>query len=225
MKKCIIVFCLFIVSCTSTPEYVFKTQIAFKPQNNTLVYINGASKDVLTTKLKPIVEEYLVQNHLKVTDNLKKAKYVANYGVISEAYQTTTAVPVFGKTGINSINTYSNGFLNGNSFGTYGYGMYDGSYTANYFGNTQTTVNYDYGVTGYSQVIENHFMRIFALILKDVKTDSVVYEASIIGNTFSEDNEFLNYIKQIYLQNPIMMDALIQYDCYTEQSAVCQAVQ
>ena len=221
MKKYMFLLSLLLASCSSSPQYIFKSQIAFTPQNKNLVYVNGVSRDVLTTKLKPVIEGYLQQNHLQITNNLKKAKYVANYGVTSESYQTTTAVPIFGKTGINSINTSSNGYINGNSFGTYGYGMYDGSYNANYFGNTQTTVNYDYGVTGYSQVVENHFMRIFALILKDVKTDSVVYEASIVGNEFSEESEFFDYVKLIFLQNPVMMDALVSYDCYTEQNSVC----
>jgi hypothetical protein len=85
---------------------------------------------------------------------------LVNYGISDESYTETVPIPIWGQTGIASINTTST--TTGSAYGsTYGsatkignsvYGQASGSVYGNSTTNTTTRVNPTYGVTGYTSV-------------------------------------------------------------------------
>lgn len=122
-------------------------------------YIESGSESVLSTDLEfREYASYLAEN-LKlqgaiITTDKKNADMciLMNYSIADESYTETIPIPIWGRTGISSINTTSR--TSGSAYGSaYSYGGYtSGSVYGNSTTNTQTNVNYNYGITGYQNV-------------------------------------------------------------------------
>lgn len=236
MKKILTMLALLISlqGCAPVYTYNFTSATAFTPKKNELVFIAPNTSGVIATQTKPFVEDLLTQNNLKITNNIKKAKYVAVYGIGAKSWQTQRTVPVWGKTGINSINTTTYGnsntnlYGNFNSYTNYGYrnsntyGNFSGNANTSSYSNSHTTVNYDYGITGYHNVIDNHFLRMFSISLLEIKNKSVVYEASVTTDNICDETEFMEYVKYIYMQNPQMDNIRTSYNCFPNEGLVCE---
>lgn len=68
--------------------------------------------------------------------------YILTYSYIPNVYQGYRNVPIWGRSGINSIDTKINGYMApGINYGSY-----------NYAGYATSTVNYDYGIVGYQTI-------------------------------------------------------------------------
>lgn len=122
-------------------------------------YIESGSKDVSSSDLEfREYAGYLTENlklaGARVTTDKINADMVIlmNYSIADESYVETVPVPIWGKTGISSINTTSN--TRSSAYGSaYSYGGYtSGSAYGNSTTNTQTNVNYNYGITGFHNV-------------------------------------------------------------------------
>jgi len=100
------------------------------------------------------IREILDDKGYVEAENLDDANLMIffRYGISDpKTFQQTYSVPVWGQTGISSINTtgYSMGSAYGSATGV-GNTVYGSAYGSSY-GNSTTKVNYNYGVTGYRQ--------------------------------------------------------------------------
>ncbi len=123
-----------------------------------------------------------------------------HYEITDKSYNETVAVPIIGKTGINSITTNTNSSGNTNTFANvnvsaYGNGAY-GSGNSNKQTNKNTTsttnVNYSYGITGYNNV-EKHvekFLRVINLYAyenKNLTTPNMLWKSNIMSEGWNND--------------------------------------
>lgn len=122
-------------------QYIWKLQCG--KQN---FYIESAkrslsSNDVEFQQYATYVIEVLKLQGAIPTSNKTKADMciLMDYGIIDESYVETVPVPIWGETGISSITTNTRGNMYSNS-NIYGSGV------------RRTTVDYDYGITGYHDV-------------------------------------------------------------------------
>jgi len=118
------------------------------------------------------------------------------YGISDpQTFQTTRSIPMWGQTGISSVNTtsqttsYANGSVYGSSNSAYG-SAYGNSTT-----NTRTNVTPSYGVTGYRQQTSTHtryfrYLTLSAYDLNEYKAnenEKIVWNTIITSSGFSDD--------------------------------------
>ncbi|MDP3453590.1 MAG: hypothetical protein Q8R90_11625 [Bacteroidales bacterium] len=121
---------------------------------------------------------------------------LVTYGISDESYRETVPIPIWGQTGISSINTTTN--TTGSSQGTITrvgntiYGAAQGNSTTN----TTTTVNPTYGITGYTSVDRKvtQFRRVLNIYAYDnIQTDKTImlWKTNIISDGHSSDLRIL----------------------------------
>ena len=118
-----------------------------------------------------------------------------NYEITNQSYSETVAIPVFGKTGINSITTNSqstgtsNAYVNANT-STYGNSS-SGTAYGNASGSSNTTsttnINYSYGIAGYNNVqrhVEDYLrvINLYAYENKDVEKPVMTWKTNIMSD-------------------------------------------
>lgn len=138
----------------------------------------------------------------------KKPDFLGVYQYKVNAYQGYRTVPVWGQTGINSIDTSTYGNI---SRGI-GYGSYD------YRGYSTSTVNYDYGITGYQTVPYVSYDTSLEFLIMEYKSKEVVYQSDL----FIDDAVGL-WDMSLYLAKAIENYGLnrervyISLDCYYDE--------
>ena len=226
MKKNICYLFLFscLCSCAPAPQYNVKNSVAEIPEVGKSFWITSPHQTVASTKMISYFKDYLKNNGYKVVDNRKNVRYGLALGVEAQSWQTQRTVPVFGKTGINSINTHSYGMANTNLYGManrYGNATaYNANAFTNYSGNSYTTVNYDYGITGYQNVTDTHHKKWFQIVIIDFKTENVIVESTITTPEYVDDEAFVSYVQQIY--NGASIFNPVEEDLYCD-AGVCEA--
>lgn len=123
---------------------------------------NVSSSDVEFREYANYVATSLKLQGAKETNDKKNADMciLLNYGISNESYTETVPIPIWGQTGISSINTTSTttssayGSASGSAtkIGNSVYGQSSGSAYGNSTTNTTTRVNPNYGITGYTSV-------------------------------------------------------------------------
>lgn len=137
---------------------------------------NISSYDLEFKEYAKYLQEVLTLQGSKLTSDKRNADMciLMNYSIADESYTETVPVPIFGTTGISSINTTSS--TSGYAYGSaYSYGGYSsGSVYGNSTTNTQTKVNYNYGITGYQNVNRHvtQFVRVVNVYAFDNKNTS-----------------------------------------------------
>lgn len=222
MNKFFVLMCLSLSACTA-PTYTFNSTAALTSGQNKTIILESPDKSVLTTKLRTFFETVLKDNGFKVVSNKQKAAYVFAYGIARKEWQSLETQPVWGPTSINSINTNNSGMIFGNSVSDYNmYSPYNASsythYNANYMGTSNTQVSYNYGITGYDNVVVNHFRLVFASLILDVEKNQIVYEGTLVGTQPIDDYEFYNYIQDVYNKYPLFMQSSISLICETKNA-------
>lgn len=99
----------------------------------------------------------------------KKPDFLGAYRYKVNTYRGYNTVPVWGRTGISSIDT--------NTYGNISRGINYGSY--DYAGYSKSTLNYDYGVTGYQTVPYISYNTSLELLIIEYKNKSVIYQSEI----------------------------------------------
>ncbi|MBR1604652.1 MAG: hypothetical protein IJ660_00920 [Alphaproteobacteria bacterium] len=241
-KKLIITFLFFSLCACQIPTYRYTSRNtgATLKDKTVVIFENGGS--ITNAKLVATLHNILINNGMKsipmeeALDKISKKKvkkydYIATIDIVKNVYQTSQTIPIYGKTGINSINTTSNGQAYTNISGDYnsnknynygGYtktGSFNGYANTNYYGNSTTKINYDYGITGYQNRIVNNFLScVYVSIRKFDYTTKfnnlpVVHESRICVDDYSNDDEFISYIQDIYNQNVLSIDTSLDYTC------------
>lgn len=144
-------------------------------------YIESGSESVSSSDLEFIEFAKYLEENLKIhgailTFDKKNADVVVlmNYSIADASYVETVPIPIWGKTGISSISTTSN--TRSSAYGNaYSYGGYtSGSVYGNSRTNSNTQINYSYGITGYQNVNRNvtQFSRVVNIYAYDNKKTS-----------------------------------------------------
>lgn len=221
MKKFLVALTLLVSACAS-PKYGFKINTAISEGNNKTIKVVSPDKNVSSTKLKLFFEDILKSNGFKVVADNKKSDYGFVYGINSKSWQSMETIPVYGKTGIRSINTNSYGHLSGNSSSyhtgnLYSSGYYSGttdtSFQGSYYGSSNTNFEYDYGITGYHNAVINHYNITFTALIMDYKTKDVVYEGILTTAEYNDVDTFAGYVQDLYVKYPMFMNIDIQLFC------------
>lgn len=247
MKKILLLLLFFLAGCRSNPLYYYSSRNAGEDLSGKKVVVLEPGGSITNTKAANVLNDILKNNGMKsqlMTEAMKKKKqpdYIATADIRKTSWQSFKTVPVWGKTGISSVNTTTRGNLYGNSYGTYDgitnygyngashYGTYNGYSNYNYNGTSNTTVNYDYGVTGYQNVVVNNYLSCFFISIRKYDNKAqysnlkVVHESRICVDDYSNDDEFLAYAKDIYTKNLMFMDSSGVYECTMNGiSGACQ---
>lgn len=141
-------------------------------------YIESGDKNTSSSDLefreytKYLVENLKLQGAIITTDK-KNADLciLMNYSIADESYTESIPIPIWGATGISSINTVSN--TRGSAYGSaYSYGGYtSGSVYGSSTTNARTNVNYNYGITGVQNV--NRYVKNFARVVNIYAYDNM----------------------------------------------------
>lgn len=211
MKKLVVCLFLILASCATPTHYLTIDSLLTNPKGST-INIDSPYQTVAITQLKSFFENILRQNGFKVVKSASQAQYSFILGIEKQSWQSARTVPVWGPTGISSINTNTTGFLSGNSFGNY--------YTGNYMGNSTSTVNYNYGITGYHNVIDNHFLISFLALIRDNKSKNAVYETSFQSYIPVDDTVFAKFVMHVYSMYPLLYNNNVDLFCSHEDLAI-----
>ncbi|GHT15550.1 hypothetical protein AGMMS4956_15750 [Bacteroidia bacterium] len=128
------------------------------------------------------------------TQKKKKADMciLINYGISDESYTETIPFPIWGQTGISSINTTSNtsGYASGSAM-RIGNSVY-GSASGNSRTNTNTSVDYSYGVTGYMPIdrrvtLFRRVLNIYAYDNQRTSEAKMLWKTNLVSDGNSSD--------------------------------------
>lgn len=212
-KNIYIIFCLILLSsCAINNQYTFQqTSILQLPKKKPSICIKFEGNTIATTQTVSFLQKYLDYNGFEVVD-APICEYTASFMYDTKVWQTQKTVPIFGQTGISSIQTNTFGNLNGfSNTSYYGNNAYTNLY-GNYSQNSYSTVNYNYGITGYQNVIDTQSLQLFTLAINDKKNLTVV-ETKILVNAMYDNNLFANNVMNILLQNYQINNYNKEYNC------------
>jgi len=155
---------------------------------------NIPSNDVEFREYANYVAKALKSDGAKEINDKKKADMciLVTYGISDESYIETVPFPIWGQTGISSINTTSN--TSGSAYGSasrIGNSVY-GSVQGNSSTNTTTRVNPSYGITGYSSVdrkvtVFRRVLNIYAYDNTQTNEATMLWKTNIISDGRSSD--------------------------------------
>lgn len=219
-----------ITGCHSLPPYYYLSRNSGEKISDKKVMVLDVGGSLTNSKLAQATQHVLENNGTKavlfdedlknIKKNYKKPDYVAMGYIGQTSWQSVETIPVWGRTGINSVNTVSSGSLYGNVDGLYyGNGAYSANYGGSYIGNSYTKVNYDYGVTGYQNVVVDNYLSCFFLTIRKFSPDTkfqnlkVVHESQVCVYALPNDDDFIAYVNDIYSQVSIMTDMSAIFDC------------
>lgn len=165
------------------PQYYLETHnnIDLLAKKDRIVYVEKNNTSVEDVRMAETVKSVLGANGWKVTDNKSEAKIVADYKTEVTSTLRNESVPVYGRTGVNSINT------------------------ANYGNSSHSTVNYDYGVTGYENYTVTVNETCFKLVLRKKVSGEPVYNSDFCTSENVNPALLRSYVENvysIYLENP-----------------------
>ena len=205
MKKLLIMFTM-LSACAFVPTYTLNSSTTLEGGHGKTVVLITAAPSVHLSRLKVTLTEALGKNGFKVVDS-PRADYALMYGIEHKNWQSIVTVPVWGKTGINSVNTRSNGNLFGSSYGT----MFQGNYSAN----TSTDVSYDYGVTGYHNRVVNNYVSAFVMVMQKLKTKDIVYEMILKVPDYENDVNFAKFVEDVLGKYPLFINNSMELQCFS----------
>jgi len=204
MKKICLLF-LFLTACSVAPNYQYKIDSMIDKAQGKTIEIRPIEKGVLSTKMKFFFREKLENEGFIVVND--KANYLFIYGKDNKRWQTMRTVPTFGQTGINSVSSYGRVSTFGNTA----------------YGQSTSYVNYNYGINGYQNVIDDHYLKTYAIAIMDNKTRDIVYEATFSTSLEETDEDFVSYFKEIFNRYPILNSSELFFNCYMNDSRpVCE---
>ncbi len=220
MKKLVFLLCAFLCGCVSEPLYGFKSISVIEGGNKEKIFVASPQKTAVATQIKYFFEKQLKNNGFQIVQPGQKARYGLTFGFDSKQWQSMRTVPIFGETSVRSVNTDSYGNLNG----TYNYmGNGFGMYHANYLGGSNSTVDYNYGLKGYQNVIDNHFQIDFTVMMMDFETRQIVYESHLIGLEPINNENFAEYVRDVYSKYPMFVNQQMELNCYKNGvTGVCE---
>lgn len=209
LKKTYVTILTLLCTACSTKyfDYVMYNQLSTSQLKNKTIKVIG-SDEIEEEEITKYFTEYglkLIKNKNKKTDYVAIAQYniIPHYG-----YRN---IPMYGKTGISSINT--------NTYGTLSRGLNYGSY--DYSGYSTSTVNYDYGITGWQTIPYVEYETIFTYsikkytTLKKMEKESPLYTASLSINDRIHKWDMYLYLSTAIRQYGIEKDRVLQtLDCY-----------
>ncbi len=114
MKKFAYYLLVLVCGCAS-PQYELKINSTIDTGGNKTIKVVSPDKNVATTKLKLFFEEQLKSYGFRIVSANKNSDYGFVYGIQTKNWQTVDTIPIWGKTGINSINTNTFGNMQGNA--------------------------------------------------------------------------------------------------------------
>lgn len=134
--------------------------------------------------------------------------YLGAYRYKVNVYQGYKNVPVWGQTGINSINT--------DTYGSIYPGLNRGSY--NYTGYSTSRVNYDYGITGYQTVPYTSYDTSLELFIFEPKSKDLIYRADMYINDAVDLWDMSAYLSQAISKYGLDKErVLMNLDCYYDE--------
>lgn len=239
IKKLSVPFMSVLLCSCQNPTYSYTSQNLGDNLSGKKVYIIDAGTSIANSKLEKTLEQILLAANTKPQlmssvlqqKRIAQPDYVAIGSIKRASFQQNRSVPVWGQTGINSIQTTSNTTSTGNLYGNYdvltqyGYnssntsGNLYGNYTSNAATTTNTNVNYNYGITGYRNVVETHYLTCAFIDIKKYSPSLTlsqmkpVHESQVCVDDYANDDEFLSHVQAIYSQNPLFIDSKKQYTC------------
>lgn len=180
MKKIILTTSILFIGACSNNYYSYQMWNGFyeeKPQKKTVKFIGDdeSAAKYLLVFFEKYGLKFVGSNTNKKTDYLATIKYSL------DAHHGYRNVPIYGRTGINSINT--------NTYGTYSPGLSYGS--INYSGTSHSTVNYDYGITGWQTMPYTSY------------TTSMIFSIKKYSPKTQIENMPAKYQSSLYIQGPI----------------------
>lgn len=189
MTKLLMLFVVMGLSACNTNPKLFmniSNNIDQLPKKDRVVYLEKNKATVDDVRMGDVVKSVLKDNGWKIVDTKSAAEVVATYKVEISHSQRNESRPVYGRSGINSINTYN-------------YGAYSNS-----------NVDYDYGVTGYQNYTYDVYRTCFKLSLskldkKTQQSDEPIYNSELCTDGNIEGSLMRGYVESIYsgyLENP-----------------------
>lgn len=203
MKK-LLSFFIILSGCAYVPTYTLNTSSMLDSGQGKTVVLVTAAPSVHLSRLKDVLSDVLKQNGFKVV-NTSKADYALMFGIEHRAWQSMRTVPVWGKTGINSIQSSGAGNMFGSSYGSMFYG--------NYSGNAETNVNYDYGITGYHNMLVDNYISAFVMVMQNLKTTDVVYEMIFKVPAYENDQNLVMFVEDVLSKYPLFMNNSLELQC------------
>ena len=212
MKKYILLVVLFLCGCST--QYYLQTSSTLENGNNSTIKIVSPHNSAAITKLKHFLTKQLKEQEFKIVSAEKKSRYGLVFGIEHRSWQTKTPLPLFGHTGIKSIDTTSFG----NTFGNFDINRYDENYYAGSFhaiqnNQSMTDIEYETGIVGFQDIVENNYQTTFTLIIVDYKTHEVVADSSLISTENLSENDFAKIIEQVYSQYPLLKSFNLELIC------------
>lgn len=188
MKKIIIISTLLCASCANNYyDYQLWSYLNTEDLKKKTIKYEGDDK-IFAEYMIALLDEYglkYIGNNTK-----KRADYIATTEYMADSTSGYRNIPIYGQTGINSINT--------NSYGTFTRGINYGSY--DYNGWSTSTVNYDYGITGWQTLPYTTYATRATFIIKkydpkekieDMKTE---YKSTIFINSSVSRPTIMSYL-------------------------------
>lgn len=200
---------MFLCSCTTTYSYSsinkFGDFDSKKFQGKTICFQGvGVNDNGFNAALIDAFSQYGLKEYKKKGKNVPD--FVGRYYYSLDSVQGYNVVPVYGRTGISSVNT--------NTYGTISPSINWGSY--NYSAYSRSTVNYDYGVTGYKTVpYLEHSSNIVLSIKENSESAPVYYQASLFVRDVVHSWDMMGYLltaMKDFSFNQRQVD--MQLDCY-----------
>lgn len=180
MKQYLVIITLFLTACATQYDYTLRNNLDSnieKGNRKTIKFVGGHALE--GHKISQNFKDYGID---LVYDNDADTDYIATIEYDNESHSGYTVMPTYGKTGIKSIDTTTYGEI------SRGYGNYS------YSGRSQSTINYDYGITGYQSVpyiaYKTSMMYTIRMNLpkRRVEDMPILYVSELIANDDVHDN-------------------------------------
>lgn len=154
--------------------------------------------DIVLTKIRPFLENYLTFNGFKITTDKNRAQYIATYTFDMQNWQQQRLIPIY--------DYYPHFYHPRHRYHHHRY--HDPFY-------------YDYRFNGYQTVIDNREMRTFKLQIANRKTNEAVAEMLFIGIAPEDNSLFEQYLEQTLLNYPALQTQKTSFYCAPNQSPYC----
>lgn len=195
MKKFFLLFFL-LSACSSLPEFYVRIQnnLNTVSKDKTFYYIGKGNETIDDLRISDALKNAFIGNGYKITENILKANAFVSFYMEQDKKLMTGYSPHYGRTGINSINTYT-------------YGNYSTS-----------NVNYNYGITGYTPYSYYVYTTCLNIDVRKLgkkieKIGEQIYYAKICGDgTWGAQSAvfLVNNIFMLYLNSP---DMKVKFEC------------
>ena len=182
-----------------SPNHFYSAESVLPSGNQNTVLLTTPQSDIVLTKIRPFLENYLTFNGFKLTANKNQAKYIATYTFDIQNWQQQRLIPTY---------DYYPRYYRPWRYHRHRFYHHDPFY-------------YDYRFSGYQTVIDNREMRTFKLQIINTKTKETVSEMLFIGTTSEDNSLFEQYLEQTLLNYPSLQTPETAFYCSPHQSPYC----